>query len=1043
MKKTCLLLALFLLLLEVVSAQTSNEKIVFPTPADMLDSKGQFLIQTADGGYLLSGSTSNSNAGSYAVPRLIKLNADLQVEWDKKYLEQSSPEGLTATIYSPAQQTADGGYAFGVRNDSSATDFLRLDANGNVLWEKDLVAYAGYLQLLGILSDGSYALTTKQVPYILFRLDAAGNTITQTTLVSNASNGHITSVLLSNGDVLTMYRAANLKTVFLRTTIDGTVIWQVGPLSILSWFDNLGGPKLAATNDGGFVVLDYNSTQGNNRLLRFDALGNQIWQSADDAIPSTLVPTEIAVAPNGRFILSGRTSAYRGFIAQMNAAADGIEWSADSPEDGQEHLQALNAIPTADGWAAGVGLTTGDKFGFLKVSASSAIFINTLSGRVAKDDDDDCVVESSETGLSHAHVTASNGLETFITFTDFDGYYTLALPTGDFTVTVQANEPFFSLCPAAVTDVYFAPGASGTAFLDLPMQSPELIHELTGTVRLDQNNNCVADAGEPVMANWHVNIITPSGNLHLTTNADGLYRAFVPDGSYQVWLSPFNNHFSVCAPSVQSVSLAGPSPQTATLDFVAEPEFLCARMRAELGANNIRPCTTSTLYAYYRNDGTSVANDASMIVTLDPLLGYLGASPTPDLVDGQTLTFNLGDLPAAPAGTWTEISIQVMTDCSLSIGDQVCVSTQVYPDEDCTESPNWSGAIVAVEGVCENNEQAVFTIRNVGNAPNAGLLHYIITEDLIVLREGYFQLDPNDFKNDTVPASGLPLTLLAQQEPGYPGDTSVVWNIVNCGGTGSGISSGFGGPAGPFTHQECFQISSSFDPNDKTAIPAGNGPAHLVHPGTPLEYHIRFQNTGNDTAFLVVIRDTLSQHFNFGKIEPRGSSHNYAFAQINDSILQFTFKNILLPDSTTNREGSQGFVEFNVYPKDNLPDGTEVRNSAAIYFDFNAPVITNTVQRVYGKYYIVKTREIPGQALVPVKVYPNPLVTETTFEIPEDAAPGPYQLLLLDETGRALRTLHFEGHTCKLRREDLPMGVLAWSISTAGKTIAGGTIVAQ
>ncbi|GEM_PF-2154776 len=71
---------------------------------------------------------------------------------------------MTASLNSPALQTADGGYAFVVRNDSTATDFLRLDANGNVLWEKDLTNYAYHLQLLGVLSDGRFLLTVKTSP---------------------------------------------------------------------------------------------------------------------------------------------------------------------------------------------------------------------------------------------------------------------------------------------------------------------------------------------------------------------------------------------------------------------------------------------------------------------------------------------------------------------------------------------------------------------------------------------------------------------------------------------------------------------------------------------------------------------------------------------------------------------------------------------------------------------------------------------------------------------------------------------------------------
>ncbi len=1027
MKKTCLLFALLLISLVFASAQTSNEKRVFPTPPNAEISEGQYLIQTSDGGYLLTGTSANFTTGNYAIPRLIKLDANLAVQWDKSYLEQSPPDGITASTYSPAYQTADGGYALAVANDSTTTDLLRLDAAGNILWEKDY-GWHHRLRMLGVLPDGGFVVSINEIR----RLDANGNMLPQPIPIADAS-----AILLSNNDVLTNYNNVNAKRIFQRSDLDGNIIWQTAPIAGLYPITHP-----AAMPDGGFAVLAVNANGEQFKIHRFDALGNQVSQTPDNVVPTTMFPTNLAVSSTGRYLISGYTVTTRGFVAQFNAAADGIEWSAASPEDGQEHLQRLNAIPTADGWAAGVCSTTGNKFGFMKVGVNTGVFVNQLSGRVANDVNNNCAVELSETGLYYAKVTASNGLETFNSFADYNGNYQIKLPSGDFTLSVQANQPFFSLCPTADVLVSFPASANNSDTRDLPMQSAALIHEISGTLYLDQNDNCLADVGEPALKNWNIGIQASSGVLNLETNSNGEYKAFVPDGAYEVTAYPYNNHFSICTPSTQSLSLLGPDPQTASIDFVAQPDFLCAKMRSDLGSSAIRPCSTATIYASYRNDGTTTANGATMTVSLDPLLTYVSASTTPAIIDGQSLTFNLGDVAASPGNTWNSININVVADCSLNIGNQVCASSTVYPDEDCTQAPNWNGAIVAATGECDNNGTATFKIQNVGNAPNSVVLNYIITEDQIVLLQSTFQLTPGAEKIETVSGSGLPLTIIAQQEPGFPGDTSVVWNILNCGGI-SGISSGFGGSAGPFTHQECFSISNSFDPNDKDAIPAGHGPDHFVHPGTPLEYRIRFQNTGNDTAFLVVIRDTLSQHFDFGKIEPRSSSHRYEFAQISDSILQFTFKNIMLPDSAANQEGSQGFVEFNIYPKENLANGTAVLNSAAIYFDYNEPVITNTVKRVYGTYVFVKTTEIGGKTSLPVKVYPNPFITETTFEIPEDAVTSDHQLLLLDAAGRTLRSQPFEGNKCLLRRADLPAGVFAWSISAKGQVVAGGTVIAN
>lgn len=63
----------------------------------------------------------------------------------------------------------------------------------------------------------------------------------------------------------------------------------------------------------------------------------------------------------------------------------------------------------------------------------------------------------------------------------------------------------------------------------------------------------------------------------------------------------------------------------------------------------------------------------------------------------------------------------------------------------------------------------------------------------------------------------------------------------------------------------------------------------------------------------------------------------------NDGEVEFRFENILLPDSNVNELESHGFVEYSIMPKKGLPPLAKIGSPAAIYFDFNAPIITNDV----------------------------------------------------------------------------------------------------
>jgi hypothetical protein len=138
-------------------------------------------------------------------------------------------------------------------------------------------------------------------------------------------------------------------------------------------------------------------------------------------------------------------------------------------------------------------------------------------------------------------------------------------------------------------------------------------------------------------------------------------------------------------------------------------------------------------------------------------------------------------------------------------------------------------------------------------------------------------------------------------------------------------------------------VTCSYDPNDKSVMPLENIQHPYTLPTSDLDYTIRFQNTGNDTAFLVVIKDTLSGFLDLNTFQVISSSHPVQTTlSVPDRIATFTFDNILLPDSIIDEPGSHGFVKFRIHLVNNIPDSTTIYNNAAIYFDFNDPVITNS-----------------------------------------------------------------------------------------------------
>jgi len=165
-------------------------------------------------------------------------------------------------------------------------------------------------------------------------------------------------------------------------------------------------------------------------------------------------------------------------------------------------------------------------------------------------------------------------------------------------------------------------------------------------------------------------------------------------------------------------------------------------------------------------------------------------------------------------------------------------------------------------------------------------------------------------------------------------------------------------------------ISGSLDPNDLLVSDDTLTTLQLANPPW-LDYIIRFQNTGNDTAFTVKILNPIdTKKLKFSTFEIVNSSHPVSVNWINhEQNMEFKFENILMPDSNTNQVLSHGFVHYRIKPKSNLNSGYKILNNAAIYFDFNEPVFTNTAQTV-----IVSPTGLSSlPSLGKLAVYPNPV----------------------------------------------------------------------
>ncbi|MBK9352722.1 MAG: T9SS type A sorting domain-containing protein [Bacteroidetes bacterium] len=220
-------------------------------------------------------------------------------------------------------------------------------------------------------------------------------------------------------------------------------------------------------------------------------------------------------------------------------------------------------------------------------------------------------------------------------------------------------------------------------------------------------------------------------------------------------------------------------------------------------------------------------------------------------------------------------------------------------------------------------------------------------------------------------------------------------------------------------------VRGSFDPNDKLVSKTTLPPAYDVEKDR-LIYTIRFQNTGTDTAFYVRVKDEIPANLNLSTLKVINASHAYQLIVREKNIVEFAFPNILLPDKTTNEPKSHGFVQFSIQPKAGLPINTKIENNAAIYFDYNAPIITN-----FATTEVKLTTGLASNKNLDFKLYPNPTNGTVRIELPYS---GDGNWILSDISGRQIKTNYIANgeKVMELNLSDLPLGTYFITIQLGG-----------
>jgi uncharacterized repeat protein (TIGR01451 family) len=438
---------------------------------------------------------------------------------------------------------------------------------------------------------------------------------------------------------------------------------------------------------------------------------------------------------------------------------------------------------------------------------------------------------------------------------------------------------------------------------------------ISGVLYADLDNDCdqaPVDLGLP----FRVIALSPGGHYTLT-DADGSYSTelFYDDYTLDMAVAGYE---STCVGLPAPFLLNAVTPST-SIDLPMEVLF-GADVRAFLNAGVHRPGFPVTYTPSVHNEGPFGFTDLTLDLFFDPILNYVSATGSPDLVAAGHLQWEIATLGGFDSRSFT------------------------------------------VE----------FTV-----PPQASLLGVVLSGNAVVTPQSP-DADPS---ND---------------------DYGITRTIIG-----------------------------AYDPNDKLAQTdfTNNDELFFLDLDSYVDYTIRFQNTGTAEAINVFLIDTIAAEYDLSTLRILGASHEFEASLLPGRVLRFDFPNIMLPDSTSDLLGSQGFASFRLWPLPGLELGDHLLNAADIFFDFNEPIRTNTSD-LMAEFSV----GIAEAAQTNVRVFPNPVRDALNIHVPQGnwsievfsmdgrialsdrssgellglnarvLAPGSYVLRLIDDAGTVLNT---------------------------------------
>jgi len=543
---------------------------------------------------------------------------------------------------------------------------------------------------------------------------------------------------------------------------------------------------------------------------------------------------------------------------------------------------------------------------------------------------------------------------------------------------------------------------------------------------------------------YDVGVTIEPGNLYRRTNFWGeINLNNLEDGTYSVSLDTTESGLVANCEMSKSITIQDGKLVGDSWTMYAREKNPCLRPVINVVTTRARSCAASTIYVRAAHDINSYieGENLSIILKVDSL--YMVDSANVDYTELGNNEFLISNVTLTK-GEILDYRFFAFLDCEAPINKTLvnsaefidlnnCAISSTSPNSDSTCTGDWDEPSLTVSNDCIE-DTAYFVISNVGTGDMDCISRIRIDTNGYFSHWDSIQLAAGESYTMSFVPEGSTIYVSAEQHPGHPANSRPDAFVEACG------SLDYNHPFARaksstddierYKDIDLISVRNSYDPNQKLGYPLGLGDEDLIEQNQDLEYRIDFQNTGNDTAYTVVVRDTITEELNLKSLTPLVGSHSYTFSFVGPRVAEWRFENINLLDSANHEEESKGFFTFSIKQNNDLPIGTDITNRVGIYFDFNDPIITNISHHKIG--------DISGMVNVAehfghlnnnlISIYPNPSGGFITIAADTDINKLHYSIM--DIEGRLVLEGTISGTSQKVDISKLAKGVYLIQIGT-------------